>query len=197
MLKLALTMNNCDFKQREVWFMRQVVFYGAISLDGFLSDENDDLQWLFDTNLNGQSTYETFEKQISTFVMGRKTFEVAQKLMSEATFYAGKEKVVFSRGKHLSQTDTTYVSGNVVDIIKDYQKQAGNDIWVVGGGSILKPLLEANMVDEFWIQIVPVLLGQGKRLFEPGRYRYRLQVIETTQLGEMTEIHLKSASAIK
>ena len=183
MLKLALTMNNCDFKQREVWFMRQVVFYGAISLDGFLSDENDDLQWLFDTNLNGQSTYETFE--------------VAQKLMSEAPLYAGKEKVVFSRGKHLSQTDTTYVSGNVVDIIKDYQKQAGNDIWVVGGGSILKPLLEANMVDEFWIQIVPVLLGQGKRLFEPGRYRYRLQVIETTQLGEMTEIHLKRASAIK
>ena len=108
MLKLALTMNNCDFKQREVWFMRQVVFYGAISLDGFLYDENDDLQWLFDTNLNGQSTYETFEKQISTFVMGRKTFEVAQKLMSEATLYAGKEKVVFSRGKHLSQTDTTY-----------------------------------------------------------------------------------------
>ena len=111
--------------------------------------------------------------------------------------YAGKEKVIFSRGNHMSQTDTTYVSVNVVDIIKDYQKQTGDNIWVVGGGSILKPLLEANMVDEFWIQIVPVLLGQGKRLFEPGRYRYRLQVVETAQLGEMTEIHLKRVNVIK
>ncbi len=172
-------------------FMRQVVFYGAISLDGFLSDENDDLQWLLDTNLNGQSTYESFEKQISTFVMGRKTFEVAQQLSGEETLYAGKEKVVFSRGNHANQKDTTYVSGDIVEIIKDYQTKAGENIWIIGGGSILKPLLEANMIDEFWIQIVPVLLGRGKRLFEPGNYRYRLQAVATTQLGEMTEIHLK------
>lgn len=175
--------------------MRQVVFYGAISLDGFLSDENDDLQWLLDTNLNGQSTYETFEKQISTFVMGLKTFEVAQQMMGEEALYAGKEKVIFSRGDHTNQKDTTYVSGDVVNIIKNYQKQTGDNIWIIGGGSILKPLLEANMVDEFWIQIVPVLLGQGKRLFEPGSYRYRLQAVETTQLGEMTEIHLKRVNS--
>lgn len=175
--------------------MRQVVFYGAISLDGFLSDENDDLQWLLDTNLNGQSTYETFEKQISTFVMGRKTFEVAQQMMGEEALYAGKEKVIFLRGDHTNQKDTTYVSGDVVNIIKNYQKQTGDNIWIIGGGSILKPLLEANMVDEFWIQIVPVLLGQGKRLFEPGSYRYRLQAVETTQLGEMTEIHLKRVNS--
>ncbi|CAM3095934.1 dihydrofolate reductase family protein [Leuconostoc rapi] len=171
--------------------MRKIVFYGAISLDGFLADEEDDLQWLLDTNLGGKSTYEAFEEQISTFVMGRKTFEIAQQLMGQQALYAGKEKVVFSRHNLIDQKDITYVSGDVVSIIKKYQQQSGDNIWIIGGGSILKPLLEANMIDEFWIQIVPILLGQGKRLFEPGNYRYRLQTVDTTQLGEMTEIHLK------
>ena len=63
--------------------MRQVVFYGAISLDGFLSDENDDLQWLFDTNLNGQSSYEMMEEQLSIFVVSLYTFVVAPLLLGE------------------------------------------------------------------------------------------------------------------
>lgn len=46
--------------------MRPVYFYGAMSLDGYLSDEQDNLQWLFDTNLDGQSTYEAFEQKIDT-----------------------------------------------------------------------------------------------------------------------------------
>lgn len=171
--------------------MRHVVFYGAISLDGFLSDENDDLQWLFDTNLNNQSTYEAFEKTVDTFVMGRKTFDMTKQLMGDEILYEGKEKVVFSRGQHENTKDVTYVSGDIVEIIKGYQQQSGGNIWIIGGGGILKPLLEAQMVDELWVQIVPVLLGQGKRLFEQGDYRYRLQTIGTIQLGEMTEIHFK------
>ena len=54
--------------------MRPVYFYGAMSLDGYLSDEQDNLQWLFDTNLDGQSTYEAFEQKIDTLVMGRVTY---------------------------------------------------------------------------------------------------------------------------
>ena len=46
------------------------VFYGAISLDGFLSDQNDNLQWLFDTDSNNTSTYEKFEQNVDTFIMG-------------------------------------------------------------------------------------------------------------------------------
>jgi len=173
--------------------MRQIVFYGAMSLDGYLADRKDDLQWLLDSDLGGKSTYEDFEKQVSTFVMGRKTFEVAQLIIGDQTLYAGKEKVIFSRKKQVKQQNVTYVSGNVVDIIKSYQQQPGGMIWIIGGGGILKPLLEANLIDEFWIQIVPVLLGDGKRLFESGDYRTKLRFIETTQLGELTEIHLKKS----
>ncbi len=67
-------------------------------------------------------------------------------------------------------------------------KQEKN-VWVVGGGSLLKPLLEADLIDEWFIQIAPVLLGDGKRLFEAGDYARRLTFVETKQMGELTELH--------
>ena len=171
--------------------MRKVVFYGAISLDGYLADQQDDLQWLFDTDLAGESTYADFEQQVDTFVMGRKTYEETKKIMAGAELYPGQEKVVFTHQALALDKDVTYVSGDVEKIMQEYRQRDGKAIWIIGGGSLLKPLLEADLIDEFWIQIAPVLLGQGKRLFLPGDYGGRLELVETTQMGELTELHLK------
>ncbi|GMA08787.1 dihydrofolate reductase [Tetragenococcus halophilus subsp. flandriensis] len=171
--------------------MRKIAFYGAISLDGFLSDEQDGLQWLFDTELGGASTYESFEKQVDTIVMGNITYQEAKKMTDDASFYPNKEKIIFSHTEKGSWEEGRFVSGDIVDILNSLRKQEGKMIWVVGGGSIVKPLLEADMMDEYWIQIAPVLLGKGKRLFEEGDYNYRLEFVETTQMGELTELHLR------
>lgn len=171
--------------------MRKIVFYGAMSLDGFLADKQDGLQWLFDTDLAGVSTYESFEKQVDTVVMGRITYQEAKKMLGDASFYPGKEKIIFSRTLKNETEEEKFISGDIVETLKSLKKQTGGMIWVVGGGNIIKPLLEENLIDEYWIQIAPVLLGKGKRLFEEGDYNYRLEFIETTQMGELTELHLK------
>ncbi|AYW48938.1 dihydrofolate reductase [Tetragenococcus halophilus] len=171
--------------------MGKIVFYGAISLDGFLADKQDNLQWLFDTDLAGISTYEAFEKQVDTVVMGRVTYQEAKKVIGDASFYPGKEKIIFSHNQKNDSDEEKFVSGDIVETLKSLKKQTGRMIWVVGGGSIVKPLLEENLIDEYWIQIAPVLLGKGKRLFEEGNYNYRLEFIETTQMGELTELHFR------
>ena len=171
--------------------MRKIVFYGAISLDGFLADEQDNLQWLFDTDLAGVSTYEAFEESIDTVVMGRVTYEETQKILDEEPFYVGKEKIIFSREKSGEIEEGRYVSGDPVTILKEIQQQDGQMIWIVGGGGLFTDLVAADMIDEYWIQIAPVLLGKGKRLFEEGDYRRRLEFVETTQMGELTELHFR------
>lgn len=171
--------------------MRKIVFYGAISLDGFLSDQNDNLQWLFDTDLNNTSTYEKFEQNVDTFIMGRKTYEETKQILNGQELYPGKEKIVFSHQPQVKDANTEFVDDDITQIVKNHQNKAGKSIWIVGGGTILKPLLEENLIDEYWIQISPVLLGTGKRLFEEGNYRFRLEFIETTQMGELTELHFK------
>ncbi|MGR3741225.1 dihydrofolate reductase family protein [Companilactobacillus sp. DQM5] len=170
--------------------MRKVVFYGAVTLDGFLSDNSDDLSWLFESNLNGKSTYEEFEKNVDTFVMGKTTFEETQNYLNTKELYPGKEKIVFTHDLTMKYNNTKFVSENPATIIKQLAKKEGKWIWVIGGGSIIKPLLEENLIDELWIQIVPVLLGHGKRLFEEGSYRQRFKLKEVTPLGELTELHL-------
>ena len=74
---------------------------------------------------------------------------------------------------------------------KNFKKNEGKDIWIVGGGGLFSELIEADLIDEYWIQIAPVLLGKGKRLFEEGNYRQRLKFVETTHMGELTELHFK------
>lgn len=172
--------------------MRPVYFYGAMSLDGYLSDEQDNLQWLFDTNLDGQSTYEAFEQKIDTLVMGRVTYETTLALLGDgAPFYPGKEKVIFSRTKTGTIAEGRYVNDDPVAVVQALRQQAGGGIWIVGGGEILTALLTAGLVDDLWVQIAPVLLGRGKRLFPAGDYGQRLALVETMRMGELTELHLK------
>ena len=166
--------------------MGKVVFYGAISLDGFLADQQDGLTWLFETETGEQTTYEAFFKTIDTTLMGRKTYQEAKKLLSGALLYPDKENYVFSRTLSAPLPDATIVEEDPAAFIHAHKAK---NIWVVGGGQLLQPLLEADLIDEWYIQIAPVLLGSGKRLFQEGDYASRLQFVDTTQMGELIELH--------
>ncbi|MFV0558977.1 MAG: dihydrofolate reductase family protein [Enterococcus sp.] len=170
--------------------MRKLIFYGAISLDGYLATQNDNLQWLFDTDLAGTSTYDTFITTVDTVVMGRKTFEEAQKLMPDQVLYPDKTVIVFSRTPHQAVAHESWCQEEVVSYLTNLKKQKGADIWFVGGGNLLKPVLEADLIDEWYVQVAPVLLGRGKSLFEPGDYNQRLEMLAVVQMGELTELHL-------
>ncbi|AVH75130.1 dihydrofolate reductase family protein [Weissella koreensis] len=170
--------------------MRKIVFYGAVSLDGYLSDQNDNLDWLFQSDLNGISTYEEFEKNVSTFVMGRTTYQETQKYLKGNELYPGKEKIIFSHHILNHNKDTSFVAGDIIKIFNSLKALDGGLIWIIGGGSIVKVLLENNMLDEIWLQIAPVLLGKGKKLFEPGNYYQKFNLKSVKQMGELTELHL-------
>nr|WP_246147511.1 dihydrofolate reductase family protein [Secundilactobacillus folii] len=71
------------------------------------------------------------------------------------------------------------------------RQQEGGGIWIVGGGWLVKELLAAHLMDEMWVQIAPVMLGHGKRLFEPGDYAQRLTTVGITKMGELVEMHFK------
>lgn len=75
--------------------MGKVIFYGAISLDGYLAGLKDQLDWLFQTDTGVATTYEAFFATIATTVMGRKTYQEAKKLMDEGPLYPETTNYVF------------------------------------------------------------------------------------------------------
>ncbi|MBE9907269.1 dihydrofolate reductase family protein [Enterococcus casseliflavus] len=167
--------------------MGKVIFYGAISLDGYLAGLEDQLDWLFQTDTGVATTYEAFFATIDTTVMGRKTYQEAKKLMDEGPLYPETKNYVFSHTRKEPLPDAILVASDPVAFVSALKQE--KNVWIVGGGSLLKPLLEADLIDEWFIQVAPVLLGDGKRLFEAGDYARRLTFVETKQMGELTELH--------
>lgn len=172
--------------------MREVFFYGAVSLDGFLSTRTDDLQWLFDTSLDPDYDIRVFEDRIDTVVMGNTTYLETQGLLGADPIFPDKEKIVFSRTEKGQLTGGKYVSGDPVAIIKDLKAKSGKAIWVVGGGELVTTLLKHDLLDELWIQIAPVILGTGKRLFaETAMDLKRFELVAVKPIGQLSELHIK------
>lgn len=170
--------------------MRKVCFYGAVSLDGYLADEYDSLQWLFDTPTGEKTTYEEFEAQVDTTIMGRITYEEVKKMTENAPVYPDKMNYVYSHT--LDQlSDATVIQEDLVSFVKALKKQEGKMIWIVGGGKLVSELMEQELIDEWFIQLAPVFLGRGKRLFQEQATPQRLTLVETKTMGELVEVHYK------
>ena len=176
--------------------MPRLLFYGAISLDGYLAGRHDELDWLHATYLGeaGATTYDTFIETVDTLVMGRVTFEETMRSISLDDWIGERSIIIFSRNTDYVYDDervTIVHTDPITYLIALQSEDDAGDIWIVGGGQLLKPILEADLIDEWWIQIAPVLLGQGKPLFEVGDYAKRLEFVDSTQMGELIELHYR------
>lgn len=75
---------------------------------------------------------------------------------------------MFSRTLTGRTEDVRFIHEEPADFIQALKRQDGKRIWIVGGGDLLQPILKEELVDEFIIQVAPVLLGRGIPLFRPG-----------------------------
>lgn len=170
--------------------MARAVFYGAVSLDGYLADKDDRLEWLYQQEGGDEVPYEEFYQLIDYTMMGRKTYEVVKRdLGSAEVLNPGKQNFVFSHAKLKVDENMEIVAGDPVAFIQ--QLPADKTIWVVGGGALLQPVIEAELIDEWWIQLVPILLGEGVPLFLPQTNRQQLHLLEVEQFGQFAQLHLK------
>jgi dihydrofolate reductase len=136
--------------------MRRIRYQVACSLDGYIADTAGQTSWIVDEP--GIDFTELFD-QFDTLLMGRRTYEGLQ---HNAEGFWGKQVFVFSRT--LRQDDhpaVTVVSGDLETKLKALRSQPGKDIWLFGGGELLRSLLAIGYVDTVEPAIIPVLLGGG------------------------------------
>lgn len=167
------------------------MFYGAVSLDGYLARRNHDLDWLYASDHGGELTYDEFFETIGTILMGRKTYDMIMKEIQKdgSPFpYHGRPCYVFSRSRTGATPDVRFVGDDVVRFTQGLKDQGGGSIWIVGGGEVLSPLLHADLVDEFIIQVAPFIIGDGIPLFTPGDFDIRLQLTDVRRYKQMAEL---------
>lgn len=169
--------------------MRNVILSAAISFDGFIEGPNGEIDWIIFGDTEGGSDLMELVEEIDTVLYGRVSYEMwgnpeitDQSSDFEKNFYGaiGKmDRYVFSRTKTEFGGNPTVISGGIAELIRDLKSRPGKNIWLYGGASLVTTFMNLDLVDEFWLGVMPVILGKGKPLFENVEQRHRLRLKES------------------
>ena len=164
--------------------MRKVIFGGANSVDNFIARKDHAVDWLLWSKDVTEIMREMW-KTIDTIVMGRITYEVAER-MGGGGGEAGVKTYVFSRTiKKPNTKKVFFVAEDAAAFVRRLkEEEEGKDICVMGGGVLAKSLFEADLIDEIGFNIHPVLLGSGIPLFYEMSRQIDLELKECRQLSK-------------
>ena len=145
-----------------------------MSLDGYIAGPKGEYDWIVsDPDIDFGAMFARFD----TFLMGRRTFELT--LKAGAPKHPGMTTVVFSRTlRQKDYLDVTIVADDWKATITALKERPGKDIWLFGGGSLFRTLLDAGFVDGVDVAIMPVLVGGGIPFLESPATRTRLQLVK-------------------
>lgn len=156
--------------------MKKVILGLAVSLDGFIEGPNGEFDWCFTDQDYGMSE---FLKGIDAIFMGRKSFELVQSMGGENP-WKGLTTYVFSNTlTSITDPDTRLVSGDAVKEANAIRSSSGKDIWLFGGARLTGSFMKEGLVDELWLSVHPILLGNGRRLFQHLDSRVTLHLEES------------------
>jgi dihydrofolate reductase len=157
----------------------RVQYFAAMSLDGYIAESDDTIDWLtkYDGSYDGPDAddaahggYEEFYEGVGANVMGSATYQF---LLDEAStwHYKGKPTWVLSSRDLPRHEDADeelrIVNAAVTDLYEEMAAAAGDrNLWVIGGGNVASQFADAGLLHELIVTVVPVVLGQGKPLFD-------------------------------
>ena len=155
--------------------MRQVFYRVAASLDGYIAGPKGEIDWIVnDPSVDVAEVYAATD----TVLLGRRTYELT--LQPGAPPWPPGWKVhVFSRTLVAEEHPRVTISKNAELRVTALRGSAGKQIWLFGGGSLFRGLLEASQVDIVEVIVMPVLLGGGVPLVETGCRRTGLSLVES------------------
>ena len=149
-------------------------YYCAMSLDGYIAESDDTLDWL--TKYEGSyagadaqpSSYDRFMDRIGALVMGSATYEFVLDELPEWPYTGLPTWVLTTRDlPKVDDPNVRFAAAAVPDLYDEMMSAAGDrDLWVVGGGNVASQFADADLIDELILTVVPVVLGDGKPLFD-------------------------------
>jgi dihydrofolate reductase len=137
--------------------MRRVRYGVAMSLDGYIAGPKGEADWIV---MDPEIDFDAMWREFDTLLMGRHTFS---SMTATGGGTSGDLRIVVV-SRTLDQRDykgVTIVSDNLRDAVMALKNESGKDIWLFGGGSLFRSLLDLDLVDTVEVGVIPVVLGQG------------------------------------
>lgn len=169
---------------------RKLILYIATSIDGFIAKPNDDLSFLSIVQEEGEDYgYTNFIETIDTVIVGRKTYDWVMAEVGEFP-HADKESYVITRTHKPTEGKTTFYTGDLNTLVTRLKSEQGKNIFCDGGAEIANELLRKKLIDELIISVVPILLGEGTRLFKEGHPEQIFKLVSAKSFNKgLVQLH--------
>ncbi len=169
---------------------RKVILYISMSLDGYIASKDNSLEFLSMVEKEGQDYgYNEFVKSVDTVIIGRKTYEKVIDMGYEYP-HTDKDVYILTRTARHSIGTFKFYTGDLAQLIGELKSQSGKNIYCDGGAEIANDLMKKNLIDEYIISVIPILLGDGIKLFKDGRPELKLELVSIKQFEKgLTQLH--------
>lgn len=170
--------------------MSRVRVFIACSLDGFIAGENNDLSWL-PSGGDDDHGYAAFMAEVGALLMGRATYDVVAGF--DGPWPYGERPVLVATTRPLQPKDPSVraLAGPIATLVDEARRAAGARDVYLDGGAVIRQALDAGLVDELVVSVVPVVLGAGHPLFA-GAKRHDFERLDVTGSSQgITQLRLR------
>ena len=187
--------------------MRKIVSMMHLSLDGLASGPNDEIDWIsYDSELEAYA--HSMHDRMDAVIWGRNTYEGMKYFLTvpgnpdsgeaernHAKFLDESTKIVVSRKLDKIEwgdaPNTILIKHNIAAQINAIKAQPGKDIWLLGSTMLFQELARLDLIDEYRINVNPIVLGKGKPYFANIDHQVKLKLVESNTLksGVLTLVY--------
>ena len=169
----------------------KLILYIETSLDGYIAEKDGNISFLYDTaSPTPDLGYEKIYNSIKAIIIGGKTYrQIKNELSPDKWPYEEMPCYVCTHQQNQSDPNVQFTSlppgQQVLDLIS--QEHKGN-VWLMGGGEIIRCFMRENLIDEYYIYVMPTVLGNGIPLFPAGFPKTNLKLESCKNIGEVVEL---------
>jgi len=169
----------------------KVVYYLAVSLDGFIADEDGGVDWLDELAIDHENTgYDTFYADIDGLIMGRATYDFVHNYGQwpygdQPTWVCTTRELSTLEGCNLQQ------GNDPRSAIANASSMGLNSVWVVGGGVLASALLTNGLLSHISVSVMPIILGRGIKIFDQLPNHVQLIQEHSTPMSGFTQIEYR------
>jgi dihydrofolate reductase len=176
--------------------MRKIIVFNHVSLDGYFVDKNNEMSWAKADHQDAE--WDAFVAENASgggvLVFGRITYDLMasfwptpfaiESMPVVAKGMNSLPKVVFSKTlQEAPWNNTKLVKGDPATEIRKMKQETGQDMAIMGSGSIVSQLSQARLIDEYQIVVNPIILGAGRTMFEGVKDKLGLKLTRTRAFG--------------
>ena len=171
--------------------MGKIVLYLAMSVDGYIADEQGGVGWLGGDGREpgAPGSYPAFYETVDTIVMGWTTYhQIITELVWESWPYPGLPCYVVTHRQEQDRESICFWNGKLTVLADKLKTEREGNIWICGGASVAGQLLKEGRIDKLWLSVIPTVLGKGVRLFAEQGQELLLKLVRAQHYNGIVDL---------